>query len=354
MIVHKNPNPKTKPAKGQPLGFGKIFTDHMLLMEHTPEKGWGEPHIEPYGPFSIEPSALVFHYGQAIFEGLKAFRGYDGKVRLFRPDRYLARLNRSAKRLCIPEVDIDVLHQAVKEFVQLDADWIPAAEDGALYLRPFIIASDPMLGVHASKSYKLSVIASPVGAYFAHGFNPVKILTCTEYVRACPGGLGEAKTAANYAASLLGGEKAKEVGYDQVLWLDAIEKRYIEEVGAMNIFFKIGDEVTTPMLTGSILPGVTRMTALELAKSWGFKATERRISIEEVAAAAASGELKEIFGTGTAAVIAPVSSIDWEGKHIHPASGEGVGPLTKRLYETITQIQYGQAPDTFGWTEIVC
>jgi branched-chain amino acid aminotransferase len=344
--------PRPRPIAGEPLGFGKYFTDHMLVMNYQPETGWEEPRIQPYGPLNIHPSALVFHYGQAVFEGLKAFRGDDGKVRLFRPKRYLERLNRSANRICIPKVDTELLLDGIRELVALEIDWIPNADDGSLYLRPFIIASDPMLGVHASKGYILAVIASPVGSYFSSGFNPVRILACTDYVRACPGGVGEAKVAGNYAASLLAAEEAKKEGYDQVLWLDGVERRFIEEVGAMNIFFQIGDEVCTPKLTGSILPGVTRLSTLELLKSWGVPVSERRISIEEVADAAEAEELHEIFGTGTAAVIAPVSEINWGERSIIPHDGK-VGPITERLYKTITDIQYGRIQDLMGWTEIV-
>lgn len=352
MIINQTQQPRSKPPKGQPLGFGRFFTDHMLVMNYETETGWGEPRIEPYGPLSIEPSALVFHYGQALFEGLKVFRGYDGKLRLFRPDRYLARLNRSAKRICIPEVDVERLYEGVRKLVELDADWIPGPDEGSLYLRPFVIGSDPLLGVHASHGYILMVIACPVGAYFVNGFNPVRILACTEYVRACPGGVGEAKVAANYAASLLAGEEAKKAGFDQVLWLDGVERRYIEEVGAMNIFFKIGDEVVTPSLSGSILPGVTRLSVLELLQSWGIVVSERRISIQEVAEASEKGELKEIFGTGTAAVIAPVSEIAWGDRSIKPAE-PGVGPITAKLYKAITEMQYGQAADTMNWTKAI-
>lgn len=352
MIIRKTENPRQRPPANEPLGFGKHFTDHMIVMRYQPETGWGEPSIEPYGPLNLDPSALVFHYGQAIFEGLKAFRGDDGRLRLFRPDRYLERLNRSAKRLCIPPVDTQVVKEAIKELVRIDQDWIPSIEGGSLYLRPFIIATDPMLGVHASKGYILAVIAGPVGAYFANGFNPVKIMVCTEYVRATPGGVGEAKVAGNYAASLLAGEEAKKKGFDQVLWLDGVERRYIEEVGAMNIFFKIGDEVITPALVGTILPGVTRMSTIEMLKAWGISVTERKISIEELADAAEQGELKEVFGTGTAAVIAPVSEIVWNDRKIIAGDGT-VGPVTQRLFETITGIQYGRNSINTDWVEIL-
>ncbi|MGI5870519.1 MAG: branched-chain amino acid aminotransferase [Bacillota bacterium] len=352
MIVNKTTNPRPRPAAGEKLGFGRIFTDHMVVIDHTEEGGWGEARIEPYGPIMMDPACMVLHYGQAIFEGLKAYRGVDNKIRLFRPQLNIQRMNRSARRLCIPPIEEEKVMEALLEFVRLEADWIPTADQGALYLRPFIFAYDPQLGVHAAKSYKLLIIASPVGAYFANGFNPVKIMVETEYVRACPGGVGEAKVAGNYAASLLAGAIAEEKGYDQVLWLDGVERRYIEEVGAMNIFFKIGDEVVTPALVGSILPGITRFSTIELLKSWGVTVSERRISIEEVAAAADNGTLQEIFGTGTAAVIAPVNEVAWKDKKIVPGNG-GVGPLTQKLYDHLTGIQFGRIPDTMNWTVIV-
>lgn len=352
IIVNQRKEKKPKPPTDRPLAFGEYFTDHMLVMEHMPEKGWGDPIIEPYGPLSLDPASLVFHYGQAIFEGMKAFRGVDGKIRLFRPECHVERLNRSAKRICIPPVNEGVLLEALCELVKIDADWIPPAETGALYIRPFIIANDPRLGVHASNNYLLMVIASPVGSYFANGFKPVKIKACTEYARTCPGGVGEAKVAGNYAASLLAGEEAKKEGYEQVLWLDGAERKYVEEVGSMNIFFKIGDEVVTPELVGTILPGVTRRSTIELLKKWGVPVSERRITLEELAAASENGELKEIFGTGTAAVISPVGEVAWQERKITPESSE-VGEITTRLFQAITDIQYGKAADEMGWTKIL-
>lgn len=349
MIINKTTNPRPRPAAGQKLGFGRLFTDHMVVIDHTAAEGWGEPRIEPYGPIMMDPSSMVFHYGQAIFEGLKAYRGVDGKIRLFRPLLNVQRMNRSAERLCIPPIEEAKVVEALREFVRIEADWIPTADLGSLYIRPFIFACDPQLGVHAAKSYKLLIIASPVGAYFANGFNPVKIMVETEYVRSCPGGVGEAKAAGNYAASLLAGAVAEEKGFDQVLWLDGVERRYIEEVGAMNIFFKIGDEVVTPALVGSILPGITRFSTIELLNSWGVPVSERRISIEEVAAAADNGSLQEVFGTGTAAVIAPVNLVAWKDKKVVPGNG-GVGPLSQKLYDNLTGIQYGRVPDALGWT----
>lgn len=352
IIVKHCKERKPKPPVDQPLAFGRYFTDHMLVMEHTPEKGWGDPVIEPYRPLSLDPASLVFHYGQAIFEGMKAFHGVDGKIRLFRPECHVARLNRSARRICIPEVNEEVLLEGLCALVKVDADWIPPAEAGALYIRPFIIANDPLLGVHASKHYQLLVIASPVGSYFANGFKPVKIKACTEYARTCPGGVGEAKVAGNYAASLLAGEEAKKEGYEQVLWLDGVERKYVEEVGSMNIFFKIKDEVVTPELLGTILPGVTRRSSIELLKKWGVPVSERRISLQELAAASESGKLKEIFGTGTAAVISPVGEIAWGDRKITPESPE-VGETTARLFQAITDIQYGKATDEMGWTKVL-
>lgn len=352
IVVNECKERKSKPAPDQPLPFGRYFTDHMLVMEYTPEKGWGDPVIEPYRRLSLDPASLVFHYGQAIFEGMKAFRGVDGKLRLFRPECHLARLNRSARRICIPEVNEAVLLEGICALVRVDADWIPLAERGALYIRPFIIADDPLLGVRAAEHYQLLVIASPVGSYFANGFEPVKIKACTEYARTCPGGVGEAKVAGNYAASLLAGEEARKEGYEQVLWLDGAERKYVEEVGSMNIFFKIKDEVVTPELSGTILPGVTRRSSIELLQKWGVPVSERRITLQELVAASESGELKEIFGTGTAAVISSVGEIAWGERKITPESPE-VGEVTAKLFQTITDIQYGKTGDEMGWTKVL-
>lgn len=348
---------KAKSLKQKPddtnLGFGTIFTDHMLNMDYSPEKGWHNPRIEPYGPMTMDPSTMVLHYGQSIFEGLKAFRGDDGKIRLFRPKDNFARLNRSAKRMCIPEIDPGGLIEALKELIKIEKDWIPSMPGTSLYIRPAIVATDPYVGIRASSTYRFFIILSPVGAYYKEGFNPVKIWVTKDYVRAVKGGVGEAKTAGNYAASLYAGEEATKNGYTQVLWLDGVERKYLEEVGSMNIFFVIGDELVTPALTGSILPGITRASVIKIAsEKWGMKVSERRISIDEIIEADEKGILRESFGTGTAAVISPVGNIKYGDKVITINNNE-VGPIAKRAFDTITGIQYGKIEDSFGWIEII-
>jgi branched-chain amino acid aminotransferase len=344
-------NPKPKPKDDQ-LGFGKIFTDHMFVMDYAEGKGWHDARIEPYGPFLMDPANIVLHYGQAIFEGMKAYRTVDGKITVFRPRSYLSRLNRSAERLCIPAIDVEFVLKGLKKLLSIEKDWVPSGEMTSLYIRPFIIGTDSFLGVKPSATYRLFIILSPVGAYYPEGFKPVKIWVESEYVRAVKGGLGFAKTPANYAASLLAAEEAKKKGYTQVLWLDGVEKKYIEEVGTMNIFFKINDELITPPLEGSILGGMTRDSVIQVASQWGLKVSERNISIEEVYAAHAQGTLQEVFGTGTAAVISPVSLLDWNGKVITINNGE-TGETSLRLYDEITGIQYGKLADKFGWMEEV-
>ncbi len=330
------------------LGFGRIFTDHMFNMDYTLESGWHNARIEPYGPITMDPATMVLHYGQAIFEGLKAYRGGNGEIRLFRPERNVARLNRSARIVCIPEMDEAFVFEAIKRLVAVEADWVPGSPETSLYVRPTVIATDPFLGVRPSHSYRFFIILSPVGAYYPEGFNPVKIWVTDKYVRAVRGGLGEAKTPANYAASLYGAEVAKKAGYTQVLWLDAVKHQYVEEVGTMNIFFVIDGKIVTPPLGGSILPGITRDSVLTLAKHWNLPAAEKLISIDEVMEAHRDGSLQEIFGTGTAAVISPVSHLAWRDEVITVGDG-GVGPMANRFYTAITDIQYGRAEDPFGW-----
>lgn len=345
--VERTNCPKQKPASDH-LVFGDTFSDHMFICDYSTGKGWHNARIVPYQNISIAPSNMTLHYGQSIFEGLKAYKTPDGQVNLFRPDENIRRLNASCLRMCIPPIDEEFGVEAIKALVDIDRDWIPAEEGTSLYIRPFIFATDPHLGVRPSNTYSFVIITGPVGAYYKEGINPVKIYVESNYVRAVIGGLGEAKAAANYAASLKAQVEAKEKGYTQVLWLDGIEKKYIEEVGTMNVFFVIGDEVVTPMLTGSILPGITRKSSLELLKSWGMKATERRISIQEVYEAHEKGLLKEVFGTGTAAVISPVGELNWNGKAIQIGDGK-TGPIAQRLYDTMTGIQYGKLPDTMNW-----
>jgi branched-chain amino acid aminotransferase len=339
--------PKPRVPEHQ-LGFGQVFTDHMLLMDYAPDRGWHDARIAPYGPFSLAPATIVFHYGQAVFDGLKAFRTPTDAIMLFRPQRHLRRLNASAARLCIPPIDEAFTLQAIKELVRLDADWVPRTPGCSLYIRPTIIATDPALGVHPSRTYRFFVILSPVGAYYPEGFEPVKILVEDRYVRAVSGGLGAAKTPANYAASLLAAEEAHAKGFTQVLWLDGIAHRYIEEVGSMNIFFVIDDELVTPPLEGSILDGVTRDSVIALVHTWGLCVAERRIGIDDILAAHGAGKLTEVFGTGTAAVISPVSELFYKG-HTIVINDRKVGPWTQRIYGALTAIQWGTAPDPFGW-----
>ena len=334
------------------LGFGKIFTDHMFVMDYVSGKGWHNARIVPYGDFDISPAAMVLHYGQAIFEGMKAFRTEDNRVVVYRPVDHLKRFNNSADILSIPQMDVDVLHAGLKKLIEIDKEWVPKSLGTSLYIRPFVISIDPYVGVRVGEQYTMFIILSPVGAYYASGFKPVKIKVEEHFVRAVKGGLGEAKTPANYAASLKAGEIAKEEGYTQVLWLDALEQKYIEEVGTMNIFFKIDDEIITPELNGSILNGITRRSVLEVARSWGLKATERRISIDEVYEAHAAGRLQEVFGSGTAAVISPVGELSWKGKKII-INDNKIGETSQKLFDYITGMQQGREADKFGWVEEV-
>lgn len=338
---------KPKPDEKN-LGFGTKFTDHMFNMDYSTEKGWHNPRIEPYAQICMDPATMVLHYGQGVFEGLKAYRTAKGRIQLFRPLDNFRRLNRSNDILCIPRIDEALALEALRELLALEHPWVPQEPETSLYIRPTIFASDPFLGVRASHTYRFFIILCPVGAYYPEGFNPVKILVEKEHVRAVPGGTGEAKTLGNYAASLLAGQKAHEAGYTQVLWLDGVERKYIEEVGSMNIFFVIDGELITPALQGSILPGITRDTVLQLGRKWGLRVSERRIGIDEVTAAAQSGKLQEVFGSGTAAVISPVGQIKY-GDRVMTIGGGNVGELAQRFYKTITDIQYGRAEDPQGW-----
>ncbi len=345
--VTKTINPKEKPAKGASLGFGHIFTDHMFIMNYTEGKGWHDARIEPYHNIELSPAAMVFHYGQEMFEGLKAYKNGD-KAYLFRPDMNAKRANASNERLCIPQIPEEDFVQAVAELVKIDKDWIPTDDGTSLYIRPFVIATDDFLGVAPSKTYMFIVILSPSGAYYESGLAPVGIWIEDEFVRAVKGGMGFAKTGGNYAASLIAQVKAHDGGYSQVLWLDGVERKYIEEVGAMNIFFKINGKIVTPMLNGSILPGITRNSVIQVCKSWGYEVEERKISVDELVAAAKSGELEEVFGTGTAAVISPVGKLRYVDDVMEIGGGK-IGELTQKLYDTITGIQWGKTEDPFGW-----
>ena len=347
--VELTEHPQPKPTDSSKLGFGTIFTDHMFIMNYDEGEGWHDARIVPFGPIELSPAAMCLHYGQSVFEGMKAYRAVDGRILLFRPDKNMARLNSSNDRLCIPQIDEAFSQKAIEKLVSIEKDWIPSAEGTSLYIRPFIIGIDPHIGVHPAQHLLFIVLCSPVGAYYPEGLNPVKIYVETNYVRAVKGGMGYTKTAGNYAASLKAQDEAEKQNYTQVLWLDGVERKYIEEVGTMNVFFVIGDEIVTPALQGSILPGITRMSSIELLKSWGMKVVERKLSIEELAQAAENGQLKEAFGTGTAAVISPIGHLKWGDNVMNINNGE-IGPISQRLYDTMTGIQWGKIKDEFGWT----
>ncbi len=347
--IERTTTPKEKPGQDNPLVFGTIFTDHMFVMDYDEENSWHDPRVIPYQPLVLDPSCMVFHYGQEMFEGLKAYKADDGRILLFRPDKNIERANRSNRRLCIPQIPEDIFLEALKTVVKVDADWIPTKPGTSLYIRPFVIATDPFLGVRPSHTYQFIIILSPVGAYYESGLDPVKIWIEDEYVRAVKGGIGEAKTGGNYVASLASQVKAHEEGYAQVLWLDGVHRKYIEEVGAMNIFFKINGTVVTPALNGSILPGVTRDSAIQLCRMWGIPVEERQISVDEVIRTAESGEMEECFGTGTAAVVSPVGELRYENEKM-PISNNHIGELTQRIYDTITGIQLGRIEGPEGWS----
>jgi branched-chain amino acid aminotransferase len=346
IAITRTAAPRPTPAD-ETLAFGRVFSDHMFLMNYEDGKGWHNPRIEPYAPFTMDPACCVLHYGQSIFDGLKAFRGPDGTVRLFRLPDHARRVNRSAHYLCIPELDPAMVEESIRALVKIDQRWVPSMPGTSLYIRPTVIATETFLGVHPSNSYLYYVIVGPVGAYYKEGMNPVRILASDTYVRAVQGGLGAAKTAGNYAASLFGAEVAAKAGYTQVLWLDGVEHKYLDEVGTMNIMLKIGDEVLTPPLNGAILAGITRDSVLTLLHDWGLRVSERPIAIEDVLAAARAGTL-EMWGTGTAAVISPVGELGYKGER-YVINGGKTGTLTQKLYDTIVGIQYGTAPDPHGW-----
>ena len=349
--VELTKHPKQKPDQNH-LGFGQYFTDHMFIMDYTEGVGWHDARIVPYAPIELDPAAMVFHYAQEVFEGMKAYLAPDRRILLFRPEKNMERLNNSNERVCIPKIDPDFCIHALEELLKIDRDWIPSAPDTSLYIRPFIFATDPYVGVRVGNQYKFIIILSPVGAYYPEGLNPVKIYVEPTYVRAVRGGLGQAKTGANYAASLKAQQEAKQVHYTQVLWLDGVERKYIEEVGTMNVFFKIGDTIVTPVLQGSILPGITRRSVIELLNSWNVPVEERLISVEELFAAHEKGELKEAFGSGTAAVISPIGELRWGDRCAVMNNGE-IGAMSQKLYDELTGIQWGRRPDPFGWTHEV-
>lgn len=346
MKITLTKQPKQKPDFSK-LGFGKYFTDHMLVMDYK-DGAWGEPEIVPFEPFEMSPASNVLHYAQGIFEGAKAYKNEKGEITVFRIDDNFIRMNNSATRLCMPTFDAKVVKDALFELLKIEKDWIPTAKGTALYIRPTMIANQPVLGVHASHVYKFFIILSPVGSYYANGLEPTKILVEEKYVRAAIGGTGEAKCMGNYACSLIGGEIANQKGYDQCLWLDAAEHKYVEEVGSMNMFFVIDGVVVTPALVGSILPGITRNSCIQVLKKYGYKVEERRISMDEVYEAYKTGKLNESFGSGTAAVISPVGTIGYHGEDMLINNGE-MGPITKFLYDKITGIQNRVEPDEFNW-----
>ena len=348
--IQKTTAPKAKPTDETKLGFGHIFTDHMFIMDYDTGEGWHEARIVPFSDISLSPAAMVLHYGQEIFEGLKAYRTASGDIQFFRPEENFKRMNISAERLVIPQLNEQDCLQALHELVKIDADWVPHTDGASLYIRPFIIAIDPFLGVRPGDKYYFMIIMSPSGAYYSSGLDPVSIYVETNYVRAVRGGMGFTKTGGNYAASLAGQDEAHKQDYSQVLWLDGVERKYIEEVGAMNIFFVIDGEVVTPMLQGSILSGITRKSAIALCEKWGLKVSERRITIQEVADAYDNGKLDEVFGTGTAAVISPVGHLKW-GDKVMEINGNKIGKISQKLYDTMTGMQYGKLPDDMGWIE---
>lgn len=341
-------NRKTKPADESKLGFGKLFADHFFNVKYKEGKGWHDPVIEPYRKLQLDPTAMCLHYGQEIFEGLKAYRGQDGSIYLFRPQENIKRMNASAERLCMPPMDEKLFMEAMKKLVILEKDWIPHGAGTSMYIRPTMIATESALGVHPANEYLFFIVVGPVGAYYPQGFSPTKMYVSEEYVRAVRGGIGHVKAAGNYAASLYASRIATNMGYTQVLWLDSAEKKYVEEVGTSNIFFLIGDELITPPLSGSILPGVTRKSVITLAKHLGTKVVERPISIDEVIATSRNGSLKEAFASGTAAIVSPVGQIHFRGKD-YLINGGRTGTLAEKLYNEILQIQYGMKKDPFGW-----
>lgn len=346
--------PKPHPDANTTLGFGHYFSDHMFLMEYTAGSGWRNSRIVPYGPLLLDPATAVFHYAQEIFEGLKAYRGCDGKIRLFRPECNARRFNDSARRMCIPQIPEEDFLQVVQTLVSVERDWVPDKPGLSYYLRPFCFAADVGLGVHSGSRFTFCIIGSPTGSYYAHWLDPVRIYVEDQWIRSAPGLTGAVKCGGNYGASILAGHQAERLGYDQVLWLDGLEHRYVEEVGAMNILFKIDGVIYTAPTTGTVLPGITRRSVLELLNMWGYPVAETRLAIADIMAASRAGKLEEVFGTGTAAVISPVKELFWRGESAIVNNG-AIGPLSQRLYDTLTGIQQGSLPDTMGWmTEVPC
>ncbi len=346
-------NSKPRISDESQLTFGKQFTDRMFVMNYKTGRGWYDARIQTYQPFSLDPAAMVFHYAQEIFEGLKAFRRPDGQIALFRPTDNFRRFNHSARRMCMPEVDEAFMVKALKELIRLESDWVPRSEGTSLYIRPTMIASEPMLGVRPADEYLCYIILCPVGAYYKGGLAPVKIWISDHYVRAAHGGTGEVKTGGNYAASLYAAREAAEKGYDQVLWLDAKEKKYVEEVGSMNLCFVRDGKLVTSPLHGTILDGITRRSVLALARYNGLEVEERALSVDEIFAGAEDGSISEAFGTGTAVVISPVGQFTYKDRTVVLGDGKTTGKVTRELYDTLTDIQYGRMPDPHGWVELL-
>ena len=346
--IHKTDKPKEKPDQNN-LGFGKYFSDHMFVMEYSTEKGWHDGKIVPYGPLALEPASAVLHYAIEMFEGMKAYKTKEGRVLLFRPEMNAKRSNITCERLCIPPMDEELYVAAIKALVDFEKDWIPQGGGKALYIRPFIIADEVFVGLRPANHFLFIVFLSPVGSYYAGGLSPTKLLVEDEYIRAAPGGTGYAKVGGNYAGTLIAQKKAIAMGCDQVLWLDGIEKKYVEEIGASNAFFVIDGEVITPPAEGTILKGITRDSSMQLLKKWGYKVSERKISIEEVFNACESGKLDEAFATGTAAVISPVGELTWKDRKI-VINGGKIGTLSQKLYDELYKLQSGEIEDHMGWS----
>ncbi len=345
--IEKTKNPQTMPPENE-LGFGKVFTDHMLLVDWTEGKGWYDARIVPFGRIDLHPASTVLHYGAEIFEGLKVYRRADGGIQMFRPQENVKRMNNSAERMSLPQMDEKDMLELMTTFVKLEERWVPKSFGTSLYLRPFMFGNDEALGVHAVKNATFMIIASPSGSYYKEGINPVGIMIENEDVRTVRGGTGYAKCGGNYAASTRAGERAAKKGYSQVLWLDGVERKYVEEVGAMNVMFKINGEIITPMLTGSILPGITRKSCIEVLRNLGYQVKERLFSIDELVSALESGTLEEAWGCGTAAVVSPIGKLAYNGKE-YVIGGGKIGEVTQKLYDMLTGIQWGKTPDGFGW-----
>ena len=343
---------KPKPAANTELGFGRYYTDHMFVLDWDKDQGWHDARIVPFAPIPLDPATMVLHYAQETFEGLKAYRTKDGRILLFRPEMNARRFANSNRRLCMPELSEEMFVEAIEALVSVEQDWVPAEEGTSLYIRPFMFATEAAVGVHPASSYKFVIILSPVGAYYPEGVNPVKIYVEDEYVRATKGGTGFTKCGGNYAASIAAQVKAEQLGYTQVLWLDGVERRYVEEVGTMNVMFMINGEIITAPCEGTVLPGVTRDSIIQILRSWGYQVSERHLAIDELMQAGHDGTLQEAFGTGTAAVISPIGELRYRDDEVIIHDFQ-TGELTQKLYDTLTGIQWGDIEDTFGWTREV-